>query len=109
MARIFEPALRTPSANTAAQIGVVEWNARAYFAHRPTLQLSLLNATNASLTFNAQLGWGYRVQTSTDLANWSTLATLAGVSGHLQYTHTNGIGPSQRYWRIETREGGFGP
>ena len=99
----------TPPANTAAQIGVLEWNAAAYFAHRPTLQLSFVNTTNASLNFNAQLGWGYRVQTSTNLANWSTLATLAGVSGHLQYTHTNGIGPSQRYWRIETREGGFGP
>jgi hypothetical protein len=109
---LYQPAAGegyTPPANTAAQIGVVEWNAAAYFAHRPTLHLSFLNATNTSLVFNAQPGWGYRVQTSTNLTAWTTLATLAGISGHLDYTHTNSVGASQRYWRIETREGGFGP
>lgn len=99
----------TPPANTAAQIGVVEWNAAAYFAHRPALQLSLVSVTNAALTFNAQLGWGYRVQTSTNLTTWDTLATLPGVSGQLQYTHTNSIGASQRYWRLQSQEGGFAP
>lgn len=98
----------TPPANTAAQIGVVEWNAAAYFAHRPALALSFANTTNAALTFNSQLGWGYRVQTSTNLTTWETLATLPGVSGQLQYTHTNSIGASQRYWRLQSQEGGFG-
>ena len=99
----------TPPANTAAPIGVVEWNAAAYFAHRPTLALSLVNTTNASLTFNSQSGWGYRVQTSTNLTTWETLATLAGASGQLQYTHTNSVGVIQRYWRLQSQEGGFAP
>jgi hypothetical protein len=99
----------TPPANTAAQIGVVEWNAAAYFAHRPTLALSIVNQTNAALTFNAQLGWGYRMQSSTNLTDWATLTTLAGVSGQLQYTHTNGFDGSRRYWRLQSQEGGFAP
>lgn len=98
----------TPPANTAAQIGVIEWNAAAYFAHRPALTLAFVNQTNAALTFNSQPGWGYRVQTSTNLATWETVTTLAGGSGQLQYMHTNGIGASQRYWRLQSQEGGFG-
>lgn len=97
----------TPPANTAAQIGVVEWNAAAYFAHRPALALSFANTTNAALTFNSQPGWGYRLQTSTNLTTWETLSALPGVSGQLQYTHTNSIGASQRYWRLQSQEGGF--
>ena len=97
----------TPPANTAAQIGVVEWNAAAYFAHRPALSLSFANTTNAAVTFNSQLGWGYRVQTSTNLTTWETLITLPGVSGQLQHTHTNSIGASRRYWRLQSQEGGF--
>jgi hypothetical protein len=96
-----------PPANNASQIGVLEWNAGAYFAHRPTLHVSLVNQTNASLTFNAQPGWGYRVQTSTNLSAWATLATLPSVSGTLQYTHTNGVGGIQRFWRLQSQEGGF--
>ena len=98
----------TPPANTAAQIAVVEWNAAAYFAHRPTLSLTFVNTTNAALGFNAQPGWSYRVQTSTNLTTWETLTTMPGVSGQLQYTHTNSIGASQRYWRLQSQEGGFG-
>jgi hypothetical protein len=99
----------TPPANTAAQIGVVEWNAAAYFAHRPALALSFANNTNAVLAFNTQLGWGYRVQTSTNLTNWETLATLPGAAGQMQYTHTNGLGNHQRYWRLQSQEGSFAP
>lgn len=99
----------TPPANTAAQIGVVEWNAAAYFAHRPALALSFVNNTNVALAFNSQLGWGYRVQTGTNLTAWETLTTVPGVSGQLQYTHTNSVGASQRYWRLQSQEGGFAP
>lgn len=99
----------TPPANTAAQIGVVEWNAAKYFAHRPTLALTLQNNTNAMLMFNAQLGWGYRVQTSTNLVDWLTLTTIPGISGSMEYTHTNSAGSSQRYWRLQSQEGGFSP
>jgi hypothetical protein len=98
-----------PQANTAAQIAVLEWNAAAYFAHRPKLHLTAVNGTNALLAFNAQLGWGYRVQTSTNLTIWQTLATLPGIAGSLQYTHTNGIDQSQRFWRVQSQEGGFAP
>lgn len=101
--------MRFSLANTAAQIGVIEWNAAAYFAHHPTLQFSLVNKTNASLTFNSQIGWDYRVQTRTNLTAWFTLTTLNGIGGQLQYTHTNSVGATQRYWRLQSQEGGFGP
>jgi hypothetical protein len=97
----------TPPANTAAEIGVVEWNAAAYFAHRPALQLAFAQTTNAVLNFNAQPGWGYRVQTSTNLVTWDTLTTMPGAMGMLSHTHTNAIGANARYWRVEAREGGF--
>lgn len=99
----------TPPANTAAPIGVVEWNAAAYFAHRPTLSLSIANPTNAALTFNAQPGWSYRVQTSTNLTSWQTLTTLPGIMGQMQYVPTNTVASDHRYWRLEIKEGGFAP
>jgi hypothetical protein len=98
-----------PPANNAAPMSVVEWNAAAYFAHRPALSLAPLNGTNALLSFHAQPGWQYRVQTSTNLTAWETLTTMDGVPGLLQFTHTNGVSNGARYWRVETREGGFAP
>jgi len=50
-------------------------------------------AINAVLTFNVQLGWGYRVNTSTNLTNWDT----------------NALTGSQRYWRLQSQEGGWRP
>src|SRR5450759_4694854 len=34
----------TPPANTASQIGVLEWDAATYFAHQPAEQLTFANA-----------------------------------------------------------------
>jgi hypothetical protein len=97
----------TAPTNTAAPIGVLEWNAAAYFAHRPPLSLSILSRTNAQLTFDSQIGWGYHLQTSTDLYSWTTLATLSGTGNPLQNIQTNAVNGAQRYWRLEIREGGF--
>jgi hypothetical protein len=99
----------TPPANTAAQIAVLEWDAAAYFAHRPTLKISLTNATDTVLTWNAQPGWGYQIQSGTNLTAWENVAALPGIMGELRYTHTNGIWDFERYWRIEAREGSFAP
>jgi len=92
-------------ANTAAPIGVLEWDAAAYFAHRPFLQVSRSGTADATLAFNAQPGWTYQVQTSTNLSDWDTLATLAGIAGRLQYVHTNGVSASPRFWRLRLHEG----
>jgi hypothetical protein len=107
---LYQPAAGegyTPPANTASPIGVLEWNAAAWFAHRPALRLAIESGTNAVLTFNAQPGWGYRVQTSTDLTVWETLTTFPGTMGERQYTHTNSVVSEPRYWRLEIREGGY--
>lgn len=97
----------SPPANTAAEMAVLEWDAAAYFNHRPAVSLRLIHAgVNASLVFRSQLGWGYRVQSSSDLAAWTNLATLSGTGGYLQYIRTNSIA-SRQFFRIETREGGF--
>jgi BNR repeat-containing family member len=97
----------TAPSNTAAPIGVLEWNAAAYFAHRPPLHLSISNRTNAVLSFDSQMGWDYRVQTATNLSNWITLTTLSGTGNTLQNTQTNVVNGVGRYWRLEIKEGGF--
>ncbi len=101
----------TPPANTAAQIGVIEWNAAAYFAHRPPLQMTLTNQNrDAVFSWNSQPGWGYRLWAGTNLSSsWSQVLTTNGTGGALQYLQTNATTLPQRFWRLEIKEGGFGP
>lgn len=99
----------TPPANTAAQIGVIEWNAAAYFAHQPALTLSFVNNTNAALAFNSpwlELSRANQHQPD-DVGIFSNAAGHG--NGQLQYMHTNSVGVSQRYWRLQSQEGGFNP
>ena len=102
----------TDPGNTASPIGVVEWNAAAWFNYVPSLQLNLTNQNqNVALSWNAQPGWGYQIQWCTNLAgaNWNVAATLNGATGFLplQYVQTNGVSGSQRFWRLQVKEGGF--
>ena len=99
----------TDPGNTASPIGVLEWNAAAFFNHHPVLQAALSGTNqNVTLSWNSQPGWGYQVQWSTNLASWNTVATLNGSSAFAsQYLHTNGAAGPLRFWRLQTREGGF--
>ena len=102
----------TPPANDASPIGVLEWNAAAWFNHHPALQLALTNSNqDVLLSWNSQPGWGYQVQWSANLAgtNWNIATQLNGIGGFssLQYIHTNGAVGPQRFWRLQTKEGGF--
>ena len=97
------------SQNNSTPVSVLEWNAASYFDHRPTLKISLTNATDTVLTWNAQPGWFYQIQSGTNLTAWENVAALPGTMGELNYTHTNSIGHFERYWRIEAHEGGFAP
>ncbi len=100
----------TPPANTAAQIGVLEWNAAAYFKHRPVLRMRFANAQqDVLLSWTSQAGWGYHVQASRDLTTWTNLATLAGTGDAMQYLQTNAADGDQRFLRLEIKEGGFAP
>lgn len=101
----------TAPANTAAQIGVMDWNAAAYFAHRPPLQMTLVNQNrDAVFAWNSQLGWGYRLWAGTNLSSsWSLVSTTNGTGGALQFIQTNATTLPQRFWRLEIKEGGFGP
>jgi hypothetical protein len=91
--------------NTASPIGVLEWDAAAYFNHQPRLQFGLTNGT-ASFQWNAQLGWDYRLQASSNLVSWSNVVTLAGSTDVLHVSLTN-LPAGLSFWRMETREGGF--
>ena len=102
----------TAPANNASPIGVLEWNDAAYFNYVPSLQLNLTNQNqDVALSWDTQPGWGYQVQWSTNLAstNWNTVATLDAPGGFLpmQYVHTNGAAGPLRFWRLQTKEGGF--
>ncbi len=101
----------TAPANTAAQIGVIDWNAAAYFAHRPPLQMNLTNRNrDAVFVWNSQLGWSYRLWASTNLSSsWSQVLTTNGTGGALQSIQTNATILPQRFWRLEIKEGGLGP
>ena len=94
--------------NTAAPIGVLEWDAAAYFNQKPAVQIAITNATqDVVLSWPSQTGWGYKVQTSTDLASWTDLGTLSGNETTLNYIHTNAVADPYRFWRLDVREGGF--
>jgi hypothetical protein len=100
----------TAPTNNASPMGVLEWNAAAYFNHHPTLQFAFTNSSrDVVLAWNSQPGWGYQVQWSTNLMNWSTAATLNGGDGllPLQYVQTNGAAGTERFWRLQTQQGGF--
>ncbi len=100
----------TALTNNASPIGVLEWDVTAWFNHHPMLQLGLTNSNQGVvLSWNSQPGWGYQVQWSTDLVNWTVVATLAGLGGYLpmQYVQTNGVAGPQRSWRLQTQQGGF--
>ncbi len=99
----------TAPMNDASLIGVVEWNAAAFFNHHPLLQLALTNLNqDVVLSWNSQPGWGYQVQWSTNLVNWNLAATLSGISGFSsQYVQTNGTAGPQQFWRLRAQQGGF--
>jgi len=100
----------TPNTNDASAIGVLEWNSTNYFNHHPVLQLAFTNSNrDVALSWNAQAGWGYQVQWSTNLTAWNTVATLTGVDAlaPMQYIQTNGASGAARFWRLQTKEGGF--
>ena len=91
--------------NTASPVGVLEWDAAAYFQHQPDLRLTLTNQT-ASLTWPSQPGWGYRLEVSSDLVNWTEERTMAGTNGMLNVTLTN-VPSACTFWRLKFREGGL--
>ncbi len=100
----------TPPSNTASEIGVLEWDTAAYFAHAPELSLDALTASgDAWLSFRAQPGWAYRLDASTNLASWDGVLTLPGTGGVTHLAHPGGAAGPRRFWRLEAKEGGFGP
>jgi hypothetical protein len=95
----------TSPGNSAAQIGVLEWDERAYFTP-PTLTVSL-SGQNAVLSWQTILGSGYEVQTSTDLVNWTAVNTSTGDGTIHNYIHSGGAAGAQRFWRLQIKEGSF--
>lgn len=99
-----------PPSNTAAQIGVLEWDAAAYFAHKPTLNMHFVNAgRDIAFWWAAQPGWGYRLQTSTNLTDWVAVTTINSSGWAAYFIHSNAVDSPCRFWRLEIAEGGFAP
>ena len=84
---------------------MLEWDAAAYFNHHPKLRLAVTSGT-ARLSWPAQPGWGYRVQSSTNLLDWLTVTTTNSTSWDLETTVPNSS-TVPVFWRLELREGGF--
>lgn len=104
--------LSPSTGNSAAAVGVLEWDAAAYFAHHPDPRLTFSeDRVNAIISFPTQPGWAYRLWSGTDLTNggWQQIETISGNGATQQITHANGgVGP-RRFWRLEIKEGGFDP
>jgi len=97
----------TAPANTASPVGVLEWNAAAYFKQSPALHLMLTNENqNVLISFHSQPSWGYRLWSATNFTDWNAVGTSNGTGGDIQFVQTNGVDP-KRFWRLELKEGGF--
>jgi len=100
----------TPNANDASPMGVLEWNESVWANPTPALQLALTNSSrDVVLSWNAQPGWGYQAQWSTNLINWNVAATFNGITAYqaIQYIQTNGAAGPLSFWRLQLQPGGF--
>lgn len=92
----------TPPANTADRIAVLEWDAAAYFSHRPQPTVAFApNGTDATITVPSEPSWRYRLWSSTDLLDWQVLDTRQGTGAPLVFDHPNGAASPRRFWRCE--------
>jgi hypothetical protein len=94
-----------PPANTAARISVLEWDAAAYFAHRPQPSITR-DGDTLRLSCPSEPSWSYKLWSSLDLDDWELEETRDGTGGELVFTRVLAPGETKRYWRIEFIEGG---
>ena len=96
----------TAPANTASRFSILEWDAAAYFAHKPQPQVSF-GAGQVQITCLSEPSWVYRLWSSTDLTDWQLLETREGSGAPIQFTAPADPLETKRFWRIEYAEGGF--
>ena len=94
----------TPPANTASPIGVLEWNAAAYFRQQPALSLTLTNSSDAVLSFVALPSWGYRLLSSTNLTDWESVGTWNNLDATIHFNNAAAL-DEERFWKLEYQEG----
>lgn len=100
----------TPPANTAAEIGVLEWDTAAWFAHRPELLVSFVHGgRDAAFSFETRPGWSYRLEHSADLAAWGVASQFTGAGSLALVIQTNIVAGPRRFWRVAFSEGGLDP
>ena len=98
----------TPPANTADRMSVLEWDAAAYFAHKPQPQVSFNgDRTQVSIAITSEPSWSYRLWSSTNLDDWTLVETRDGTGAPLVFTQPTMAGEAKRFWRVEFVEGGF--
>ncbi|MDB6110643.1 MAG: Immunoglobulin I-set domain protein [Pedosphaera sp.] len=66
------------------------------------LKIASLASTNGGwrLTLTGAPGSGYEIQTSTNLTDWTLLATLVNTNGTLQYSDSVATNSPQRFYRV---------
>ena len=76
----------------------------ANFTKRPRLEVftcgGTLDSFNVPLQLRGEPGLAHFLRVSTNLVNWSTLATVTNVFGTVQWNDTNG-GPHRFYQAVE--------
>lgn len=98
----------TAPANLASRFSVLEWDAADYFNHQPQPSVAFsADRTQIHISCPSQPSWSYRLWSSVDMENWTSVETRAGTGSPLVFTQAANSGENRRFWRVEYREGGF--
>jgi hypothetical protein len=76
------------------------------FRSNPVIHLSAPEVTDsgARLTFTAESGRDYELQTSRDLVRWESLAMIRATQDRIEYLDRTDLGTSPRFYRVILRE-----
>jgi hypothetical protein len=66
------------------------------------LLVSPLPGGGAQLTIQGQTDWHYDILSSSNLVNWSTLATVLATNSLFSFTDTNLIAGAAQFYRVQT-------
>ena len=83
--------------------GVVTSSVATLTILMPPILMSPQINSNGTFDFilSGNAGYNYRIETSTNLSNWTVLATLSNSSGELHFTDTNSLATPFRAYRAQ--------
>jgi len=62
--------------------------------------VKVLSKGEVTISIDGELGRGYLIEASSDLASWEALAAVENSGGTLQFGHPAAVNLSQRFYRV---------